>query len=98
MVICCSVFRNLPVRNRRSMEDCGETLLTVPMHVTATCSMFRVYTWISRQWKATARRAVETSDAADTMTQLHMKKKKKMMSAQLFCRAVQLLQTVIPNW
>jgi hypothetical protein len=55
------------------MEESGEPLLTV----TATCSMFWVYTWTSRHWKVTARRAVETSDAADTMTQLPKKKKEE---------------------
>jgi len=48
----------------------------------------------------TARRAVETSDAADTMMQLRMKKKKKKFIAQQFCPAVQLMplrQTVIPT-
>lgn len=73
-------------------------MLTVPVHVTATCSIFWFYTWTSRHWKVTARRAVETSDAADTMTQLHTKKK---IIAQQFCPAVQLAhlrQTVMPNW
>jgi hypothetical protein len=71
------------------MEDSGEPLLTVPVHVRVTCSIFWVYTWTSRNWKVTARRAVETSDAADTMMQLRMKKKKFI--AQQFCPAVQLI-------
>jgi hypothetical protein len=81
------------------MEDSGEPLLTVPVHVRATCSIFWVYTWTSRHWKVMARRAVGTSDAADIMMQLHMKKKK--LIAQQFCLAVQLIplrETVIPNW
>ena len=95
MVDCCSVSRNAHVRNRRSMDESGEPLLTVPVHVIATCSMFWVYTWRSRHYKVTARRSVETSDAADTMTHLHMeekkKKKKKKIGAQQICPAVQLV-------
>ena len=39
-VVCCSAFRNIPVRTGRSMEDSGEHLLTVPVHMTARCFVF----------------------------------------------------------